>query len=232
MTPEDRRREMDDLAGVVDVPIKRGPGRPRKVDPSLLPPPKSEEEPDSDIDLSYRGVYQIKQGVPVRWLALVFGLTEHQVKRRLKDCRPADVGAHGNPLYLVADASAYLVDPKVDTAEFLRGIRDDDLPDDLRLKLWQARRARNRVMQEEGELWHSTVVLEKFSEYLLSIREKLQLIPDKIERMTGLSPEQYKLVRMIVDGVQEEMYEDAIRMSNSDNTSPLSGQSEEDEVVL
>lgn len=230
MTPEDRRREIDELAGVVTAPPRRGPGRPRKIDLSLLPPPKGDEE-DDEVDLSYRGVYQIKQGVPVRWLALVFGLTEHQVKRRLKDCRPVDVGAHGNPLYIVADAAAYLVEPKVDTAEFLRGIKDEDLPDDLRLKLWQARRARNRVMQEEGELWHSSEVLAKFSEFLLAIRERLQLIPDQLERTTGITPDQYKLVRAVTDGLQEDIYNDAIRMAEADETRPLAGDMDE-EVVL
>ncbi len=228
MTPAElRRREMADLAGDEEVP-KRKRGRPRKVD--VAPKPDPVDEDDEDVDLSYRSVHAVRQGVPVRWLSLVFGHTEHQVKRRLRDVRPVDVGAHGNPLYSVIDAAPYLVEPKMDLGEFLRGIKDDDLPDDLRLKLWQARKARNRVLEEEGELWHSSVVIAKFSEVLLSMREKLQLIPEKIERMSGITPEQYKLIRSVVDAVQEEMHQAIMEMADKDDMPSVLGDAEE--VVL
>jgi hypothetical protein len=214
---------MEDLAG--------GPVTPRRkeVDFSLLPEPKRPE--DEEVDLSYKQVYQVKQGVPVRWLALVFGMTEHHVKSRLKDLRPIGTANHANPIYSVADAAAYLVQPKVNITEFLRGLKDDDLPDDLRLKLWNARRVRNQVLEAEGELWHSNLALEKFAEVLLAIREKLQLIPEKVERMTGISPEQYKLIRAIVDGVQEEMYRTILDMADKDKTPSVLG-SDEEEVMF
>ncbi len=227
MTPEEiRLREMADLAGD-EVVVKRKRGRPRK---SEALPKEEETSGEDEVDLSYRSVYVIRQGVPVRWLAHVFGHTEHQVKRRIKDVRPVDVGAHGNPLYAVVDAAPYLVEPKIDVGEFLRNIKDDQLPDDLRLKLWQARKARNRVLEEEGELWHSSVVIAKFSEVLLSMREKLQLIPEKIERMSGITPEQYKLIRSVVDAVQEEMHQAIVQMADEDSTTSILGDS--DEVVL
>lgn len=220
---EKRRKEMEDLAG---GPVST---RARNVDFGLLPQPKRPEE--DEIDLSYKAVYQTTQGVPIRWLALVFGMTDHHVKQRLKDLRPMGAGGHANPLYHVAEAAPYLVQSKVNVTEFLRGLKDDDLPDDLRLKLWNARRARNRVLEEEGELWHSSVVLEKFGEVLLAIREKLQLIPEKVERMTGISPEQYKLIRALVDSVQDEMHKTIIDMADKDRTpSILTG--EDDEVVM
>lgn len=234
MTPEDRRREMDELAGVVTI-VKRGPGRPRKVDLSLLPQPKTEEKDEDGEplpDMSFKTAHLANSGLPVRWYAHAFGLTENTVKSRLRGVAPVNFGKHGNPLYAMKDAAACLVEPKIDLREHLRSIKDDDLPDDLRLKLWQARRARNRVMMEEGELWHSSEVLARFSEYLLSIREKLQLIPDKLERMTGITPDQYKLIRAVVDGVQVEMYEDALKMGDADNTLPLSGADDAEEVVL
>lgn len=234
MTPEDRRREMDELAGVVTI-VKRGPGRPRKVDLSLLPQPKTEEKDEDGEplpDMSFKTAHLANSGLPVRWYAHAFGLTENNVKSRLRGVAPVNFGKHGNPLYAMKDAAPCLVEPKIDLREHLRSIKDDDLPDDLRLKLWQARRARNRVMMEEGELWHSSEVLARFSEYLLSIREKLQLIPDKLERMTGITPDQYKLIRAVVDGVQVEMYEDALKMGDADNTLPLSGADDAEEVVL
>lgn len=227
MTPAELRiREMDDLAG---GEVKRKRGRPRKSD-APSPPSSDIDDEDAEVDLSYRSVYVIRQGVPVRWLAHVFGHTEHVVKRRLRDVRPVDVGPHGNPLYTVVDAAPYLVEAKVDLGDFLRNIKDEQLPDDLRLKLWQARKARNRVLEEEGELWHSSVVIAKFSEVLLAMREKLQLIPDRIERMSGITPEQYKLMRSVVDAVQDDMHQAIMELADGDTTLSVLGDVEE--VVL
>lgn len=219
-----RRREMEELAGGPVTP------RNRQVDFSLLPPPKNPNE--EYVDLSAKTVHLTKQGVSVRWLAQMFAMTDHYVKSRLKDLRPVGIGSHGNPIYSLPEAAPYLVQPKVNVREFLKGLKDEDLPDDLRLKLWNARRARNRVLEEEGELWHSSVVLEKFGEVLLAIREKLQLIPEKVERMTGITPEQYKLIRAIVDGVQDDMHKTILEMAEKDKTPSILGNSDEDEVVL
>lgn len=229
---ESRMRDIEDLAGT--SPRKRG--RPRKnaftsAISRMKPVPVEAPEPDEpEVDLSYRSVYEVKQGVPTKWLSHVFGVSRHHVEKRLANLRPVDTGLSGNPLYAVAEAAAYLVEPKVDLKDFLDSVKDSDLPDDLRLKLWTARRARNKVLEEEGELWRSAVVMEKFSEVLLAIREKLQLIPEQIERMSGITPEQYKLIRGVVDGVQEEMYQAAIGLADADDTRPLVDESEE--VVL
>lgn len=227
---EVRRREIDDLAG---GEVKRKRGRPRKVQVERTPEPAEPEDDDAEApDLSYKSVYAIRQGVPVRWLSLVFGHTEHVVKRRLKDVRPVDVGAHGNPLYTVVEAAPYLVEPKMDLKEFLLSIRDEDLPDDLRLKFWSARRQRNKTLLEEGELWWRAEVVAKFGEILLALREKLQLAPEIIERQTGVTPDQYKLLRGIIDSVQDDMHKTILELAAKDQTLSVLGGSEEDEVVL
>ena len=69
-----------------------------------------------------------------------------------------------------------------------------------------------------------------FLRLLLSIREKLQLIPEKVGRVSGITPEQYKMIRTIVDSVQEEMHKTIIDMANADDTPSLLG--EQEEVVL
>lgn len=241
MTHMDRRREMEDLAG--EAPVKRGPGRPRKVvtepvvkrgpgRPKKVVAPEQTDEDDYDTpDMSFKTAHMANKGLPIRWYAHAFKLTEHNVKRRLTDVAPIDFGPHGNPLYAMTDAAPYLVETKTSVVELLRGIKDEDLPSDLSLKMWQVRKIKNKVLQEEGELWHSSTVMEKFSEVLLRIREKLQLIPDRVERMTGITPEQYKLIRGIVDAVQEEMYRAAMQMAENDNTPSALGEDDE-EVVL
>lgn len=212
-----RRRQIELLAGRIK------PGTP--ADPSEV------DDKTEEVDLSKRTVYAVQQGVTIRWLAIVFAMTDHMVKTRLKTLAPISVGGYNQPLYSVPEAAALLVEPKTDLKDFLTSIKEDDLPDDLRLKFWNARRARNKVLQEEGEHFHQADVMAKFSEMLLSVREKLQLIPEKVERMTGITPEQYKLIRGAVDAVQEEMYKAILEMADNDNTQSVLGD-EEDEVVL
>lgn len=201
-----------------------------------LNPPKVEKSAPSDEDrpdLSYRGIHMMRtEGIPIRGLALLFGSTESVVKSRLRNLKPSGFGKHGNPLYIPAEAAPYIVDPVVNLKEFLSNIKDEDLPDDMRLKFWSARRQRNKTLIEEGELWHRSEVVAKFGEVLLAIREKLQLIPERIERMTGVTPEQYKMFRALVDSVQDEMHKTIIEMAAKDNTLSVLGQNEEDEVVL
>lgn len=228
MTFAERRRiEMQELSGAVTLPLKRGPGRPKKIKPE--PDVNMDAEDDLPIDLTYRGAHTARHGVPVRWLAIVFGITEARVKAKLVDLAPISYGAHNNPLYTVAEAAPYLCNPKFDISEVIANLRDDQLPPEFRLKVWQARGARNRVLEAEGSLWRSELVIAKFGEVLLSIREKLQLIPEQVERMTGITPDQYKLVRGIVDGVQEEMYQTAIQIAENDETPNAFG---DEEVVL
>lgn len=213
-----RRRQIEMLAG--------------RISPFAPADPSEVDETVENVDLSKRTVYSVQQGVTIRWLAIVFGMTDHKVKTRLKSLAPLAVGSYNQPLYSVPEAAAYLVDPKTDLKDFLTSIKEEDLPDDLRLKFWNARRARNKVLQEEGEHFHASDVMAKFSEMLLSVREKLQLIPEKVERMTGITPEQYKLIRGAVDAVQEEMYKAILEMAENDNTPSVLGGDEEDEVVL
>ena len=224
-----RMRLAEPEAAIVDAPVKRGRGRPKKA--AIVEKAPAEETVPLDEDMSYRAAYRAAKGVPVRWLAHAFQMTEHMVKKKLSGLPPDDFGEHGNPLYMLTKAAPYLVEAQIDVKSFLAGIKDEDLPDDLRLKLWQARKMRNQVLADEGELWHSQVVLAKFSEALLSLREKLQLIPEKIERMTGLSVEQYKLVRSIVDAIQEDMHKEILAIAEADDTRPVGG-ADAEEVIL
>lgn len=233
-----RARDLDDLVGGDDAPVKRRPGRPRKGE-EVNPPGETtrrrlqreaEKAEDEGFSLSSRDIHRIYGGVSVQWLAKAFRLTRHVVEKKIGDLRPVGVGDYGNPLYNLVDAAAYLVEPRIDMDKFLADIKPDKLPEKLRESFWAAKLKQQRWEEKAGHLWATETVMEVFGEVLMEIRTKLQQIPDRVERLTGLSIEQYRLIRAAVDEVQEEVYDHIVKFSERSRTPNQLGAAREEEV--
>lgn len=167
-------------------------------------------------------------GASVQQLARLFRMTRPGVEKKLRNLRPIDLGAHGNPVYDISEAAGYLIPPKIDLEEYLASIKPEQLPDHLRETFWNAKLKRQRYEVNAGDLWRTKRVMEVVGELLLDFSSKLALIPDLVERQTGFSPEQYRLVRSIVDSVREEMVDSAERMRlGEDVTSQLDEKEDE-----
>lgn len=256
---ERRRRSIADLIGEEPALVKRGRGRPRKdglpvgsVPPkpkrppgrpkkeseeSLIPkfpkPPRRQStvaEADESANLSSEDVSAILlYGVSVQQLARLFRMTRHGVEKKLRNVRPIDLGPHGNPVYDLADAAGHLIPPKIDLEEYLSSIKPEQLPDHLRETFWNAKLKRQRFEENAGDLWRTKKVMGVIGEIFLDFASKLALIPDQVERQTGFTPEQYRLVRAIVDSIREEMVEDAERLGRGEDVTNQLGESEDDD---
>lgn len=226
MSPqEDRRRKISDLVGELNTPVKRGPGRPRK---DAAPP--VEKDLDSGT-LSSKHVSEfLLYGVSVQQLCRMFRMTRQGVENKLRNARPIELGAHGNPVYDLAAAASYLIEPKIDIDEYLQTIKPEKLPDHLRETFWNARLKRQRYEENAGDLWRTKKVMEVVGELFLDFSNKLNLIPDLVERQTGFSPEQYRLIRSIVDSIREEMVDDAERLKRGEEVGSQLTDSEEAEL--
>lgn len=233
MSPmEERRLRISDLVGEVDVPVKRGRGRPRKNAAVVASQPSVPAEPDVESGtLSSKHVSEfLLYGVSVQQLCRMFRMTRQGVENKLRNARPIDLGAHGNPVYDLADAASYLIEPKIDIDEYLQTIKPEKLPDHLRETFWNARLKRQRYEENAGDLWRTKKVMEVVGELFLDFSNKLNLIPDLVERQTGFSPEQYRLVRSIVDSIREEMVDDAERLKRGEEVGSQLTDSEEAEL--
>lgn len=235
--PEDRRRRISDLVGEALIPVKKKRGRPRKDGTTGPRPSKPSVKPEVEEDLVEGGTLSSKDvsalllyGVSVQQLCRMFRMTRQGVENKLRNLRPIELGAHGNPVYDLAEAAAYLIEPKIDLDEYLRTIKPDRLPDHLRETFWNARLKRQRYEENAGDLWRTKKVMEVVGELLLDFSNKLNLIPDLVERQTGFSPEQYRLVRAIVDGIREEMVDDAERLKRGEEVNSQLGETEEAET--
>lgn len=230
MSPqEDRRRRISDLVGELNTPVKRGPGRPRKL--AAVPVEDDVEDDVKSGTLSSKDVSAfLLYGVSVQQLCRIFRMTRQGVENKLRNARPIDLGAHGNPVYDLADAASYLIEPKIDIDEYLQTIKPERLPDHLRETFWNARLKRQRYEENAGDLWRTKKVMEVVGELFLDFSNKLNLIPDLVERQTGFSPEQYRLVRSIVDSIREEMVDDAERLKRGEEVGSQLTDSEEVEL--
>lgn len=217
---EQRQRDLAELVGD-DAPRKRGPGRPRKgeiVEPKRRSTRKRQEEPEEEFSTSSRDIYKIVNGVSVQWLAKAFGYTRHHVEKRIRGCRVVGSGDYGNPLYDLRDAAAYLVEPNIDLEDYLSKIKPEKLPERLRESFWNAKLKEQRWKREAGHLWRTEGVMNAFAEVLSNIRDKLQAIPDTVERIGGLDVKQWEMVRNLIDQVQDDIHGEIVRFAASDIT--------------
>lgn len=194
------RRDLDDLVGTVD---------------------DDDYTPSREDKLSFRSqdVHRINGGVSVQWLARAFRTTRHIVNKKLaNNVRPIGTGEQGQPLYDLPEAAQYLVEPLVDIKEYLRTAKPDQLPDNLRETVWNSKLKRQRWEEKAQHLWRTEVIMGKFAEVLADVRMRLQQIPDRVERITGLSIEQYRLIRNAIDEVQEEIFSEITALNKGVQT--------------
>ncbi len=159
-----------------------------------------------------------KDGVSSTWLQRAFGMSRAVVEKKIAKCSPVGYGRFGNPLYHIPDAASYLVEPKLDVEEFLATIKPDKLPDRMRESFWNSKLKEQRFLKESGQLWYTDQVTAVIMAMLMSVRDKLQQIPDTVERLAGLDERQWKMVLNMIDGVQEDVYQEILRFSEGDNT--------------
>lgn len=173
---------------------------------------------DEPLNLKTRDVHSVVGGVSLPWLMKAFRMGRGTVERKLMGCEPIRTGKHGTPIYDLPEAASYLVTPRVDMERYIQSIKPDQLPERLREAYWSAKLKRQRWEEKAGHLWRTEKVLEVFSGVLQSMRTKLQLIPEEIERAAGLSEEQHAVVRSVVDEIQDQIYHELLAAAKNGRT--------------
>lgn len=235
------RRNDDDLIGSGPVGVPRRMGRPRKDDPTapsnqpeyrlkkLVEQRRREAEKDGrtldeleddaeEAGLINTSIGHVMTGVSTTWLSQAFGFTRAITEKRIRGVRPVGYSKRGNPLYDLREVAGKLVEVEFDLQLYLKDVKDEDLPEELRLKFWQAKRARQRFEQDDAYLWRTELVMARFSELLLELREKVNQLPDRVARLTAVNSEQYRLFRAGTDEIMDDLYETAQKFARRDRT--------------
>lgn len=156
-------------------------------------------------------------GVTVSWLAKVFGMDPTTVKQRLADCPPLHRRKAGY-VYALPVAARYLVKPVFDVKAYLEKMKPSELPAQLQKDYWDSQLKRQKWEENAGDLWRTSAIMEVLGETFKTIKFSMQLWADNLETITALSPEQRQLLVQMVDGLQNEIHENLVKMSRDKST--------------
>ncbi|ARB05701.1 putative terminase small subunit [Synechococcus virus S-ESS1] len=150
------------------------------------------------------------QGVTVSFLAQVFRMDPAKVKRLLVNCPIKETRKRGTTqtqhLYDLAQASQYLVEPKISVEEVLAQIKREDLPPAINTAFWDAQLKRQKWEENAGQLWRTETIRSVIGGMFQTIKFTIQLWADTIERQKGLSEEQRDLLNDMTDQLQQQIF--------------------------
>ena len=161
----------------------------------------------------------IDAGFSLLWLARAFHTTRHRVSTALAGLTPKGKGGKAN-LYDLHDAAKLLVVGEVDWQEFAKRVDKKDLPPALQSEVWAAMRAEKKFRQEAGELWVTDAVFELLSECFGEIRSELRIYTEAVERESGLSREQRRLLTTLTDETLNNLRQRMLRLAAKNTTRP------------
>ena len=164
-------------------------------------------------------------GVTVGWLSKVFGMDPSDIKKRLADCPPLHRRKAGY-VYSLPVAARYLVKPVFDVRRYIENMKPSELPPQLQRDYWDSALKRQKWEENAGHLWRTESVLEVLGEVFKTIKFSTQLWADNLDRVTGLTPQQRKLLVDMVDGLQNELYEQLVKLSQERQTPSVIGELE------
>lgn len=170
-------------------------------------------------------VEQVLGGVTASWLAQAFEMDVKDVKRKLAGCPALVEGSdsgrgYQGRLYELKIAAAYLVKPKISATNFLTAVKKAELPATLQQSFWDAMLKRQKYEENAGDLWRTAKVREVLGQTFQSMKFTIQLWVDTIERATGLTSEQRRILIEMSDGLQGDIYETLVRQMDNGTSGP------------
>lgn len=144
-------------------------------------------------------------------IAEAFGLDRRTVSAKLKAAHVEPAGVRkGHPTYLLQDIgpalfgeSAHALPPSVMDPSLM-------LPKD-RKDWYQSERERLKLETELKELVPADEVARGYADLVKAVVNPLDSLIDELESKAGLSGDALERVQVIIDGLREEMYLNAIR---------------------
>lgn len=179
------------------------------------PKPIVNDEQDNSLDTR-----DTLKGVSVSWLATMFRMDHNTCKKKLVNCPDMGKGRGGSLVFDLAQAAAYLIKPKVDLNAFVRSLRPADLPPYLQSEFWEAQNKRQKWEENAGDLWRTDKVVEVFGETFKLMKDTMNLWVDGLERKSGITGEQRKLLVAEIDALQDELHKRLIDMQVKKKTKP------------
>jgi len=162
-------------------------------------------------------------GASISQLTKLFDMDARDVSKKLRAILPCGT-RRGFPIFNVKEAAKVLVPPEVDEEDILQFIGNmnfKNLPPALNKEVWNGLRARLRFEQEQGTLWPTERIQVGVNKLMQTVRMRMLLIPDDLERAAELNARQRVLIEKYVDSTLEELQQQIIEaMSGLDDLTP------------
>lgn len=139
-------------------------------------------------------------------ISQIFGVIPATTKERLVSCPYVTDGTTNIRKYHIKDAAQYMVRTAFSVDEFIAVMKRGELPDSLRKDFWDALLKQQKWEENASELWRTENVRAVMTNTFQTIKFTMQLWVDSLERQTALTEEQRKLISVMVDGLQQEVY--------------------------
>lgn len=142
-------------------------------------------------------------------LAQLFQTDAKTLPRRLRGLRAA--GTRNNTrTYNIRDAAARLVKPGYSIEQYLQRMHPNELPVGLMKEFWAGQKSRQEFETRAGDLWVTAEVVEALAEAFKTARMTILLMPEGIERETGVTDAQRKILRRLTDGLIDDLRESLV----------------------
>lgn len=201
----------------------------------LLGAAAPEDDDFDDLPLDHpespQVITDIHGGVTITFLAQVFGMAKHTVRKRLADLPPMRRSRNA-PIYNFVQACSFLVEPKVDIKEYLKTIRPSELPPALHKDFWDAMNKHLKWSEAAGDLWHTEDVMGVFGEVFKLVKTTSQLWVDNLERIRELTPDQRDALVRAVDGLQDDVYRALVELPKQRQTVNVAAQVDDEGLPI
>lgn len=144
-------------------------------------------------------------GANLSQLTVLFRMDHRVLVEKLHKCKPCGT-RNGVDIYAIHEVAPYLVKPAYDIETYIKKMHHNDLPKMLSKEFWAGQRSRQEYLKNAGDLWPTARVVEVIGGVMKLIKMSARLMSDQVHRQAELTDKQRGLVRMMLDGMLEEMY--------------------------
>ncbi len=177
------------MAEVVEK--KRGPGR----------PPKPRDEVTSELLAT--GEATVSQ------IGHLFRTDPKTLPTRLRGIRPSSTKSGVN-YYDIRTAAGRLVKPGYSIEQYLRRMHPNEMPVGLMKEFWAGQGSRQNYEIKNGDLWPTAQVVESLAESFKDARMTILLFPETVERETGVTDAQRRVLRRLADTLIDDLRESLV----------------------
>lgn len=146
----------------------------------------------------------LSKGVTIKQAALIFHVHNTELGNLVRKAKIQPSGMrNGADIYAIRDIASVCVPPVWTDEEWEEVFHKGHFPIALKKDFWAAKKARLSYLIEAGEYWCTSEVIDAVSELNKTFAMGIKLIPDTIDRLTSLTPEQRTLIVELLDEVME-----------------------------